>query len=147
MTDAFQKALTFTLKYEGGYSDHPADKGGPTNQGITQDTYDLYRNTARLYRRGVKHLTSVERDTIYKTRYWGACNCSSLPEKNAIALFDFAVNSGVARAQRYYQNSQGDLAKFLNDRESFFKQIGVGSQSVFLKGWLNRMAALREYLK
>ncbi len=29
---------------EGGYSDHPADRGGPTMFGITQDAIDDYRN-------------------------------------------------------------------------------------------------------
>ena len=30
-----ESALVFTLKNEGGYTDHPLDKGGPTNKGIT----------------------------------------------------------------------------------------------------------------
>ena len=29
------KAISTTLKWEGGYTDHPKDPGGPTNFGIT----------------------------------------------------------------------------------------------------------------
>ncbi len=32
----FEKALQFTLKWEGGYVDDPADPGGETNYGITE---------------------------------------------------------------------------------------------------------------
>ena len=32
---AYAKSIDFILKWEGGYVDHPNDKGGPTNRGIT----------------------------------------------------------------------------------------------------------------
>ena len=39
----FERALTFVLRWEGGYVDHPADPGGATNYGVTQRTYDAWR--------------------------------------------------------------------------------------------------------
>ena len=33
---SWDKAITFALKWEGGYVNHKNDKGGPTNRGITQ---------------------------------------------------------------------------------------------------------------
>ena len=36
----FQQALRLVLADEGGVSNHPADRGGLTNKGITQATYD-----------------------------------------------------------------------------------------------------------
>ena len=35
-------AIEKVLKHEGGYVDHPADKGGATNFGITQKVYEEF---------------------------------------------------------------------------------------------------------
>jgi lysozyme family protein len=43
VTPDFQRALAFLLKAEGGYTNHPSDRGGPTNKGILQREYDRYR--------------------------------------------------------------------------------------------------------
>ena len=39
----FERCLAVTLKWEGGYSNHPDDPGGPTMQGIIQREYDAWR--------------------------------------------------------------------------------------------------------
>jgi lysozyme family protein len=41
MSADFQRALAFVLKAEGGYTNHPSDRGGPTNKGILQREYDV----------------------------------------------------------------------------------------------------------
>ena len=37
----FAACLAFTLKYEGGYVDHPSDPGGATNHGVTIATLSV----------------------------------------------------------------------------------------------------------
>lgn len=39
----FTRAITFILKWEGGFSDDPDDRGGRTNKGVTQKVYDTWR--------------------------------------------------------------------------------------------------------
>ena len=39
----FDASLPFILRWEGGFVDHPADRGGATNKGVTQRVYDAWR--------------------------------------------------------------------------------------------------------
>ena len=39
----FAASLPFILRWEGGFVDHPADRGGATNKGVTQRVYDAWR--------------------------------------------------------------------------------------------------------
>ena len=56
----FDEALKFVLKQEGGYSNHPADKGGATNKGIIQSVYNRYRRDKNLSIRSVKDIEDKE---------------------------------------------------------------------------------------
>lgn len=146
MNDLFKKALAFTLKYEGGYSNHPNDSGGPTNKGITQEVYDFYRKRHFLEPRSVKDITDPEVEDIYYTEYWVACSLDGQLPAVAIATFDFAVNSGVGRATRCLVQNGGCAKCLLQHRRQFLTAIGQGKNKVFLKGWLNRVEALEAYL-
>ncbi|KAF0675059.1 glycoside hydrolase family 108 protein [Profundibacterium mesophilum] len=107
MLGNFERVHPWVLAYEGGYVDHPKDPGGATNEGITQATYDAYRRRAGLPKLAVRHLTPAERDTIYRTQYWDTVRCDDLPAGVDFAVYDFAVNSGPARAARYLQQAAG----------------------------------------
>jgi lysozyme family protein len=94
VSDSFARALEFALRWEGGYSLHPNDKGGETNFGITA-VYDAYRKTHGLSAQSVKKMSHTEVRDIYKKRYWDIAFCNLLPQKLAISHFDWAVNAGV----------------------------------------------------
>lgn len=172
MATAFNRALAFALRWEGGYSNHPSDTGGETNRGITWRTYNSYRHSRGLPVRSVKFLEQRELEEIYKKQYWDAARCDLLPDKLAIAHFDWAVNAGVGRANRTLQqivgadadgiigprsvvavraaatiHSEVVLVKaYCDNREGCYRRWGKGSQAVFLRGWLNRLTALRREL-
>jgi len=99
----FDRCLRWTLGYEGGYSNHPADPGKATMRGITQAVYDDDRRERNLPRRDVRDITDAELQAIYRRRYWQLAGCNALPAGVDYAVFDFAVNSGVARAVRTLQ--------------------------------------------
>ena len=65
MDELFKKALKFVLKWEGGYVNNPNDKGGATNKGITQYTYNNWLKTHGLQPRNVKFITDDEVEQIY----------------------------------------------------------------------------------
>lgn len=166
--DTFEKALEFTLRWEGGYANHPADPGGATNYGVTQRVYDHFRQLSGLPARRVRDIESHEVREIYRQHYWEPIMAHLLPEPLAIACFDWAVNAGPRRAIEHLQECLGvsvdgiigprtmagmqsagreTLWCFLQRREDFYRRIGRGPKRVFLKGWLNRLNDLRGYLE
>ncbi len=161
----FEQALTFTLSWEGGFVNHPADPGGATNLGVTQATYDAWRKSRGQSRRSVKLIGRDEASAIYRAQYWDALGCDRLHRAVALVVFDTAVNFGVGRARAFLRMVQGDTptsgtlidllrlgrAQFPADAAAVaFQVVGMRKawryqrvlerpdQSVFLKGWIRR---------
>ncbi|MBP9706774.1 MAG: glycoside hydrolase family 108 protein [Oligoflexales bacterium] len=164
ITKSYKRALDFVLKWEGGFSNHPDDPGGVTNCGVTQKTYDIYRKKIKKSLQSVKKISPLEIVDVYDELFWDKIRGDDLKEDVAIALFDWAVNTGVKRAIRHLQLallvkedgvmgpitlkaanecSKNQLKMFLNIRERFYKKQ---NKPMFLRGWLNRLNALRDYL-
>lgn len=171
MTDkkAISEYIERVLDREGGYVDHPDDRGGPTNYGITQNTLSSWRGQP-VSTEDVKLLSKSEASKIYRTRYWNAPGFGSLalPDLLAEAVFDTAVNSGPSRAVRMLQRCVGVsddgiigpvtaqaiqsahparlTARYLAHRGLFYGEI-IGrdsSQRSFRNGWANRLAEFIE---
>ena len=167
---AFLESLPFILRWEGGYVNHPADPGGATNKGVTQKVYDDWRRGQGQPPRDVRQLVDEEMHAIYETGYWVPPRCPQLASPLDLAQFDTAVNMGVGRAVRFLQTAVGTtpdgqygpgtqkcvdncdldrtLAAYCDTREAFYRDLVARkpSSAVFLKGWLNRLDALRKAL-
>lgn len=143
---SFEKALKFVLRWEGGYVNNPSDKGGVTNKGITQRTYNAFLKMKGLPPRDVKLITDKEVSGIYYAEYWLRANCHKMNDKFAIVCFDTAVNMGVGRVKKFLEIAEyKDIKKFLDAREAKYREFAnVKGQEIFLKGWLNRLNALRK---
>lgn len=107
--ESFEQALTLVLQHEGGYVDHPSDPGGATNLGITRATLAAWRGKP-VTKAQIRTLTRAEAAAIYRARYWDAIKGDDLPPGPDLALFDYAVNSGPARAVRSLQKALGMTA-------------------------------------
>jgi lysozyme family protein len=107
MKSNFKKCLDVTLVYEGGFSNHPKDPGGATMQGITQKVYDEYRLRLGKEAKPVNEIFKVELQEIYDLQYWDRARCDDLPVGVDLAVFDYAVNSGVSRAVKDLQRVLG----------------------------------------
>jgi len=168
--DSFQIALEFVLRWEGGYVNDPQDRGGATNKGVTQRVYDSYMELNHSYTKSVRSISNDEVEAIYRLMYWDVIKGDLLPLKIAVAVFDWAVNSGPHRAIKKLQDVLGvkidgvvgpvtinairempcneDLIlRYLEKRRRFYLVIGKGEQKKFLRGWLNRLDSLRSFLK
>jgi len=158
----FQRALSRVLAHEGGFVNHVADPGGATNRGITIAVF------REVYGKGktvddLKRITNEQVAHIYRMRYWVAVKGDDLPAGLDYAVFDFAVNSGPARAAKYLQRIVGVtqdgvigpqtlaavakhspaklITRLCDDRLAFLK--GLSTWPTFGKGWSRRVEDVR----
>ena len=147
--DNLYKALSFTLKWEGGYVNDPHDPGGETNKGITKAVYDNYRKLSKLPIQSVKLISANEIYDIYEHNYWLCMGCDKLADiKLAISVFDCGVNMGCSRAIKYLRLSNNDYTKFNELRIGYYTNLVKVNAKLkrYLNGWTNRVNDLRKYL-
>jgi lysozyme family protein len=134
----FTRVLAFTLEWEGGYSNDPDDPGGATKYGITQNDVNYYFDD-KVERINVKYLTLTQARAIYFAAYWEPCHCQYMFNPTgdvfptAYALFDTAVNCGVA-------TSIGFLQEFLGVKKTGFFDYETSSNfwtNIYNVGWTN----------
>jgi lysozyme family protein len=102
----FPRALNAVLKHEGGYVNDPHDNGGPTNKGVTLATFRAYVKPSGTVA-DLKALTEAQAGVVYRRQYWNKVMGAELPNGIDYAVFDFAVNSGPARAAKFLQKAVG----------------------------------------
>jgi lysozyme family protein len=85
------------LAHEGGFTNDPQDPGGPTNFGITIFDARKYWKPAATAADVKAMPISVAKD-IYRQKYWAAMRCDELPAGVDDTVFDYGVNSGIARS-------------------------------------------------
>ncbi|QRE76177.1 glycoside hydrolase family 108 protein [Methylobacterium aquaticum] len=160
--NTFERALSLVLKHEGGWSDHPQDPGGPTNLGVTIGTLSAVLGRPAT-KADVKALTPAKVAPVYRQRYWDAVEADDLPAGLDYAVFDWAVNSGPARAAIALQRLVGVaddghigpvtlqavaghdrqqlIGSLCDARMGFLKALS--NWPTFGKGWSSRVAGVR----
>lgn len=88
-----ERLIADVLKKEGGYVNHPADKGGATNYGITQATLSHYLGKY-CTPADVKAMSKATAADIYEHQYFINTGIQQLPEAIMPIMFDMAVNHG-----------------------------------------------------
>lgn len=91
----YAEAIRRVFLSEGGYVNHPSDPGGETNYGIT-----IAVARANGYSGSMRALTLETAKAIYKKEYADKCGFDDLPAGLDYAVLDYAVNSGVSRANK-----------------------------------------------
>ena len=115
----FEKLVMSLLQREGGYVNHPDDRGGPTAYGITEAVAREHG-----YAGSMQALTRAQAIEIYRQRYWiapgfdgVACVSAAVAEE----LFDTGVNMGPQVAGRFLQRALNAL----NRNERDFADLAV----------------------
>lgn len=99
--------LDDVLAKEGGYVNHPADRGGPTKFGITQKTLSKYLEKVV----SVDEIKALDLETakdIYELKYYRQPKIDRLPVSIQPFIFDCAVNHGPRRAIKFLQQTCND---------------------------------------
>jgi lysozyme family protein len=169
---AFERALIYTGQNEGGFVNHPNDKGGPTNFGITVGTLRKWRKRP-VSIADVKNLTKEEADQIYKAWYWDTMDLDQIESSSvAVCMYDIGVVRGVGVPPKYAQkicnvldprlqlvedghmgpktiaginavDPSAFIKKFSKLAEAGFISIAKKpGQDKFLNGWVNRARRL-----
>lgn len=160
--DAFTAALEEILHHEGGFVNHPRDPGGMTNLGVTKRTWEGWTGRPAS-EADMRALTRETVAPLYRKNYWDAVQGDKLPPGLALAVFDFAVNAGPARAARYLQrmvgvvqdgeigprtlaavtgfvhqhSDAGAVRRYQEARRDYYRALGTFK--TFGKGWLRRV--------
>ena len=160
----------YIKKWEGGFVNDPADRGGATNKGVTIATFEAYCKAKSLPRPSVerlKRMTDAEWIDILKTMFWDRWQADKIKsQKLANILVDWVWGSGVYGIkipQRILGVKQDGIVgdetlKALNaqDPDKLFQAIYDARKKYlnditisrpinkrFLKGWLNRLEDIR----
>ena len=101
------------IKREGGYSNHPADRGGATRFGVTQAVA-----RQQGYMGDMRSLPRALAETIYRRLYWdkpGYAFVAEVAPTVATELFDSAVNMGPTTATGFLQRALNALNRNQKD--------------------------------
>ena len=113
---------------EGGYVDHPADKGGPTCFGITEAVA-----RAHGYAGPMRLLPREQAAAIYKRLYWLRPKFDEVAIRScavAAELFDTGVNMGPAVAATFVQRALTALNRNGHDYPDLTPDGRIGAQTL-----------------
>ncbi|MCC8039029.1 MAG: peptidoglycan domain protein [Bacteroidales bacterium] len=166
MADA-KKLIPFILKWEGGFANHPNDKGGATNKGITIATFRHFFGSGATVEQ-LKAMTDEQWETVFRKGFWNPFKGDEIKNQSiANICVDWAWGSGTTTAIKQVQRLLGVVADGVvgnitlgainnADPEKLFEKIRSArlafveaivkrdaSQQVFLKGWCNRINSIQ----
>ncbi len=159
----FPASLRETLRYEGGWSDHPDDPGDQTMKGVTFKTMKVFYPGATL--QDLRNITDAQLQRIYRAGYADLVAFDALPSGMDHVALDGAVNSGPSRGARWLQvglgvKADGKIGKgtlavartsppvpvikrAVAARAGFLR--GLKTWATFGKGWSRRVAEVEAF--
>lgn len=158
--------VAWIKSWEGGFTNDPDDKGGPTNKGITLATFrSVYGRNKTV--EDLKRMTDAQWEHIFRTRFWDRWHADQIKDINvAFLLVQWVWGSG-AYGIRIPQRILGvevdgvvgpmtlaavnarngrDLFDLLKkEKAAYFERICINTPTnrKFLMGWLRRLDSMK----
>ena len=126
--DGTDRLIEELIEREGGYVNHPADKGGPTRFGITEAVA-----RAHGYGGAMALLPRDEAAAIYRRLYWLRPRFDEVAKrapKVAAELFDTGANMGPAVATTFLQRALSALNRNGSDYPDLVPDGRAGPQTL-----------------
>jgi hypothetical protein len=159
----FEDAVAHVFKEEGGFINHPKDKGNATNWGISKSVYEEHLGRSA----SVSEIKEMPRDVakeIYHKQFWEKMNGDSIQNpKLSKVIFSQFVNRGprvfrdikkelgvnststtfdenAVNALNSVQDDKSFLVNRIENNRKFHEKIVENNpdQAVFLRGWMRR---------
>lgn len=173
---SFEKTLSHTLTFEGGYVNDPADSGGETFRGVSRRNnpnwagwplIDAAKKSVGTSAAAINKFFQGNQNmadlvaSIYQQNYYAPVAKLGAPELATDKAFDAAVNVGVGQAVKFAQAIVGTAAdgaigpKTLAAVADYFRQSGaVGkflaafckAQEAFYRGIVSRKPSQAKFL-
>jgi len=136
LRESFEKAVAFTLHWEGDYSKD--DGGGETKWGIARKMHP------RITDKDWKNFTKQDAVLMYYNDYWEEINCDQFEFPYDCYVFDCAINLGVGftkGALGTYGSGQLNEAR----RQHYLERAKENPKlQKYIRGWLLRVADLEK---
>jgi lysozyme family protein len=115
MTPSFNRAYERTKNFEGGWSDHPSDRGGKTKYGLTEATWKKINKGKPPC--PIADITQEQAKAVYWEHYWripgiDKLDQASIPQVILSELFDSSVLHGPNMAIEWLQESYNLLRRW-----------------------------------
>lgn len=167
-----KQLFPFILKWEGGFVNDPADRGGATNKGITLATLTLWNKAHQLPAPTIADLKAITNEQVFDIfyqNYWQRFRADNIQsQKVANCLVDWLWLSGqpaITRTQRIVgtaadgivgpktinainkKNPDLLLSRLYAERIAFIDAICKNrpANQKFRNGWINRLNALKNF--
>ncbi|MEP2101722.1 MAG: glycosyl hydrolase 108 family protein [Parasphingorhabdus sp.] len=130
------KLIDDVIAIEGDYSNHPADRGGPTRWGVTEMVARRHG-----YAGDMRYFPYDQAAAIYKRNYWlrpGFDKIATHALRLAEELFDTGINMGSGIATGFLQRALNALNRNGRDFSDLKVDRKIGPQTI---------AALEQFLK
>lgn len=162
----YRNIIPFIKRWEGGYVNHPNDKGGCTNMGVTISTFRQYYGRNKTCE-DLRKLTEEQWQYIFKKGFWDRIQGDKIEcQSVANMIADYVWASGVygikyvqkllgvsadgvigaktLQAINSYPSSKELFERIRQRRLDHFDAIVKNnpSQKVFLKGWKRRVNSM-----
>ena len=122
------KEVAALIAREGDYSNHPADRGGPTRWGVTEHVA-----RAHGYDGDMRDLPRVVAADIYVRRYWVSPRfilVKDIYSRVAAELFDTGVNMGTGVAAGFLQRALNALNRGAADYPDIAVDNAIGPMTL-----------------